>query len=51
MKSSNIFEGLGSIVYQAQDSEANTFTFNEKQGEFSGTLELQKAHIELSDEQ
>lgn len=49
--SSNIFEGTGSIVYQAQDSEANIFTFNEKQGEFSGTLVLQQAHIELSDKQ
>lgn len=49
--SSNIFEGTGSIVYEAQDGKPNTFAFNEKQGEFSGTLVLQQAHIELSDEQ
>ena len=49
--SSNIFEGSGSIVYEAQNSKANIFTFKEKQGEFSGTLELQQAHIELSDKQ
>lgn len=49
--SSNIFEGTGSIVYEAQDGKPNTFAFNEKQGEFSGTLVLQQAHIELSDKQ
>ena len=49
--SSNIFEGSGSIVYQAQDSEAKTFAFNKDQGKFSGTLALQKARIELSDKQ
>ena len=49
--SSNIFEGTGSIVYEAQDGKPNTFAFNKKQGEFSGTLVLQQAHIELSDEQ
>ena len=49
--SSNIFEGSGSIVYEAQNSKANIFTFKEKQGEFSGTLVLQQAHIELSDKQ
>ena len=49
--SSNIFEGTGSIVYQAQDSETNIFAFNKGQGKFSGTLALQKARIELSDKQ
>ena len=49
--SSNLFEGSGSIVYEAQDGKPNTFAFNKDQGKFSGTLELQKAHIELSDEQ
>lgn len=49
--SSNIFEGSGSIVYEAQDGKPNIFAFNKAQGEFSGTLELQQAHIELSDKQ
>lgn len=49
--SSNIFEGSGSIVYEAQDGKPNIFAFNKAQGEFSGTLVLQQAHIELSDKQ